>query len=351
MNLYDLGWMGAFLKHEVDESSLAKITGVHLNYFKAISKDGELNCYLSGKHHYEEGFKLTVGDWCLVHKNFVDEKNCNAAMIEKLIPRKSKISRMKVGGKEQIMAANVDYCFIVTSANNDFNINRLDRYLQLAKAGNVKPVIVLSKIDVCDNYESIYKELLDKFSGVDIFAISVVNNIGLDKIDLYTKEAGMTGVCLGSSGVGKSTLINYILGDSVQETREVREQDSKGKHTTTARELFFISTGGMIIDTPGIREVQLLTGDIEIKEKFNELSVLEQSCKFSDCGHDTEPGCAVKSALKEGSITDEELKSYFKLKSELERNEKKFDQDYKAEQSQKNKKLSKYIRDKNKFNK
>ena len=153
MNLIDLGWAGAFEKYEVDESALVKLTAVHLNYFKAISVNGELNCYLTGKHHHNNEFKLTVGDWCLVSKPFVDEKNCNAAMIDELIPRKSKISRMKVGGNEQIMAANVDYCFIVTSANHDLNLNRLDRYLQLAKAGNVKPVIVLSKVDICEDYK------------------------------------------------------------------------------------------------------------------------------------------------------------------------------------------------------
>ncbi len=344
MNLTDLGWTAAFSEHNVDKSNLAKITAVHLNYFKAISLDGELNCYLTGKHHYNDDFKLTVGDWCLINKKFVDEKNCNAAMIESLIPRKSKISRLKVGGNEQIMAANVDYCFIVTSANNDLNVNRLDRYLQLAKAGNVKPVIVLSKIDICGEYEDIHKSLQEKFSGVDVLAVSVKNNIGLEKVDEYIGKSGETGVCLGSSGVGKSTLINYILGANVQETREIREQDSKGKHTTTARELFFIPSGGMIIDTPGIREVQLLTGDIEIKDKFNELSDLERACKFNDCAHDTEPGCAIKMALKSGVTTDDELKSYFKLKRELEHNEKKLSKAHQAGQTIKNKKISKHIK-------
>jgi len=344
VKLSDLGWTDEFAQYDVNTESLVKIIAVHLNYFKAISVKGELNCYFSGKQHQAGEFKVTVGDWCVVHKEFTDEKNCAAAIIESLIPRKSKISRMKVGGVEQIMASNVDYCFIVTSANEDLNINRLDRYLQLARAGKVQPVIVLSKVDINENYNMIKEDLKTKFPGTDILAISVKQNIGLEGIHKYVNTAGQTGVCLGSSGVGKSTLVNYILGANVQATKKVSEHQAKGKHTTTSRELFFITGGGMIIDTPGIREVQLLTGDIEIKDQFNQLSELELQCKFSNCAHETEPGCAIKKALANEEFTSDELKSYFKLKKELERNEKKLDRQYQSNLSKKNKSISKHIK-------
>lgn len=216
---------------------------------------------------------------------------------------------------EQEMVANVDYVFIVTSLNNDFNSNRILRYAVMAKQGSAKPVVILTKADLCNNTEEYVNEAIKMLPDVKVHAISAVNKIGLEELAEYMKP-GITIALMGSSGVGKSTLVNALAGDEVMETKGIREYDSKGRHTTTYRQMFTLPSGVTIIDTPGMRELGISNSEEGIEETFADIRRLASECKFNNCRHISEPGCAVKKAVEEGLISAKRLKQYIRLKGE-----------------------------------
>lgn len=341
MSLGPLGWSDDFELYDSKVENAARITAVHRSHLRAVTANGEINL------HYPPKFpeSLAVGDWVITGPLYIDDQKQSAALVEELIPRKSKISRVGAGDRieEQVIAANIDIVFIVTSINQDFNLNRLQRYILLIKKGLAKPVILLSKADLKPSHTQIIEDL-SKQVGEEILIIpvSVLDKTGVDQIKDLTPE-GFTSVFVGSSGVGKSSLTNFLLGEEVQVVKEVRNDDDKGRHTTTSRQMFFIPNGGMIIDTPGIRGVSVFGSEEHLSETFHDVEELMTQCKFSDCKHSSEPGCAITNALKNKTLEESQWENYKKLSKEIAANNDKLK---KQKASQFNKKGKKSFRGK-----
>jgi len=268
---------------------------------------------LRGKDYFEARDKTalpTVGDWVLV----APADGTGVSPIEALLPRRSCLVRAAAGEKTipQPIAANVDLAFVVTSANLDLNVRRVERYLATVQSGGAAPVIVLNKIDLIADPAPLLARLAEVAPGVPVIATSAAYGDGVDRVRAHL--AGRTGVVVGSSGVGKSTLLNQLLGAAAQVVRTVRDDDDKGRHTTTRRELFFLDGGGVVIDTPGMRELKVwtepsTTGDDELG--FEDVTALSATCRFRDCTHTNEPGCAVRDA-----VPAERLAAWQKLRRE-----------------------------------
>lgn len=255
-----------------------------------------------------------MGDW-VVAEIRSGEGN---ATIHAVLPRRSKFSRKAAGNRvdEQIVAANFDYVFIVASMNYDLNARRFERYLTVAWESGGMPVLILSKADLSEDIEGIKRTMESMAPGVPVHAVSSVNGEGLEELDKYT-SSGKTIVFLGSSGVGKSSLLNKLAGHVLMDVKDIREDDSKGRHTTTYRQLVLMPSGCMIIDTPGMRELAVWDGDEGISATFNDIEELARQCRFSDCGHGNEPGCAVNRAIADGIMDKSRLESYRKLQNEI----------------------------------
>lgn len=243
------------------------------------------------------------------------ELNNEREVITSILPRKTKLSRKVAGNEviEQILASNIDYVFIVTSLNDDFNIARLERYLTFVYESGANPVFILTKSDVGEEVEEKITELEAISFGVPIFKVSIFNEESINSIKEYF-EKEIIATLVGSSGVGKSSLINKLLGNEVLETSGIREDDAKGRHTTTHRELFFLEKGA-IIDTPGMRELQFWGGDLS--NSFEDVESLITKCKFNDCTHTNEPKCAIRTAILTGELLEERFERYKKLQKEL----------------------------------
>lgn len=261
-----------------------------------------------------------MGDWVVVSLRVEEMK----ATIHKVLPRKSKFSR-KIAGintKEQIVASNIDTIFLVNALNKDFNARRIERYLIMAWESGATPVVLLSKADLSIDLEEKLIETEKVAVNVPIHVISAVDKRGFDELTQYL-QPGKTIALLGSSGVGKSTLLNFLAGENLQETKEVREYDDRGRHTSTSREMFILDNGAIMIDTPGMRELQLWGGADGISEAFEDIEELASNCKFSDCMHKKEPGCAIKKAIEDGIIDEKRFKNYVTLQKESKMFEKK----------------------------
>ncbi len=247
-----------------------------------------------------------TGDW--VQARWVEP---GLILIEEIEPRCSKIARRAAGrsGEEQVLAANVDIAFIVCGLDGDFNPRRIERYLAIAYDGNVRPVVVLSKADACADVAA----AIEQVRAEVLLVVSALTGEGFEALEAML-TSGVTAVLLGSSGAGKSTILNRLLGGERQLTGAVRESDSRGRHTTTSRELIFLPNGTAIIDSPGIREIQLLVSDEALGAVFDEIVELAAACRFGDCTHTNEPGCAVV-----GAVADDRLESFHKLQREAER--------------------------------
>jgi ribosome biogenesis GTPase / thiamine phosphate phosphatase len=316
-NLLELGLNEGYINEASsynEEFYLGRVSVQYKDIYKVFTEAGEVLARVSGKLSYSSNSTLdypVVGDWVLLDRS--DNKNGDA-IIHKVLSRKSYFSRKIAGSRfdTQIVAANIDYIFICTALNNDFNINRLERYIAVAWDSMAMPVIVLTKADLCEDINEKLREVEEVAVGIEILVTSSLNENGYEEIKEYIKS-GTTIAFIGSSGVGKSTLINKLLNEEVLKTNSVDEND-KGRHTTTHRELFLLAGGGVIIDTPGMRELGLMSADVD--KSFSNIEELERQCKFSDCTHRNEPECAVRKAIENGELDPERLERYRKLKRE-----------------------------------
>ena len=286
-------------------SIVARVTEVHRGSYKVICAHGECNARMKGSFYKMTGLAEdfpAVGDFVLINYNKIGD-----SQIIMLCPRKSKFSRPDYSGHaagyiktilEQVVAANFDYVFILASLNYDFNINRIMRYITAAWESGGIPVVVLTKLDVSEGYLGKLEKLREQALGVEVLAVSAVTGEGLEQLAPYM-EAEKTMVFLGSSGVGKSTLVNALAGEEIMKVNTIREDDSKGRHTTTHRQLILLENGVMIIDTPGMRELGMWEAENGLSETYSDIEELFQQCRFSDCTHQGEPGCAILTAIKE----------------------------------------------------
>ena len=253
-----------------------------------------------------------AGDWVLLRK--VDE---GRAIIHEVLQRKTKLSR-KVPGKkieEQVIATNVDVLFIVQGLDNNFNPARIERYLTIATAG-IQPVVVLNKSDLCPNVDELLAMVTQRLSNIPVIVTSAMQE-HLDAIRQYLQQ-GVTFAFVGSSGVGKTSIINGLMGSQLLKTNTIRETDSKGRHTTTRRELIIMDNGSILIDTPGMRELQLWSSESGLENAFSDIEELSTDCRFKDCSHQHEKGCAVMEAIEKGLIAADHYRNYLKLKREME---------------------------------
>ncbi len=316
----------------------------HRGAYDVLTDEGELRCDVPGRLYEEASTPAdlpAVGDWVAVAAR-PDER---AGTVQAVLPRRTKFSRKTAwqASEEQVLAANVDVVFIVSSLNEDLNLRRLERYLTLAWESGARPVVVLTKVDLADDVDAALAEVESVAFGAPAHAISSVTGEGLDALRAHLAP-GVTVALLGSSGVGKSTLVNTLAGEELLETREIRD-DGKGRHTTTRRELVQLPGGALVIDTPGMREIQLWVAEEGLDEAFSDVTELFERCRFSDCGHESEPGCAVKEALADGTLSPERWESYLKLQRELAHLERRLDKRAQAEERKRWKAMSAFARE------
>jgi ribosome biogenesis GTPase / thiamine phosphate phosphatase len=333
-----------------DEMILGRVALEHKRMYRVWTEHGELLCEVTGKFSFDavnrEDYPA-VGDWVILKPRVEEGKGT----IYTVLPRFSKFSRKSAGrtAEEQIVAANVDTIFLVNSLNEDLNLRRIERYLLLAWESGANPVIILSKADLSDDIEEKLSAVQAiAFGGVPVISISAEMMSGLEQLSPYL-QPGKTVALLGSSGVGKSTLTNRLLGDEKQVVQEIRGADDKGRHTTTHRELIQLPNGSILIDTPGMRELQLWESSEGLSETFSDIDELAEECRFRDCQHNDEPGCAVVGAIVEGALAPERLTSYNKLQKELSYIERKADKRAQTEVKNKWKNITKQMRQKKKF--
>lgn len=326
-NLKNIGYSDWF-ESRVDIEKMAahdvaRVISVHKDSYLISKGAGDVYAELSGHLSYTANSSAdlpTTGDW--VYADFYDDDT--HAIIDAVFPRRSLIKR-KTSGKlvdYQLIAANIDVAFIIQSANDNFNLRRLERYLVMVNESGITPVILLSKCDLLPEHEigEIKERIVAVAPQTTVVAFSNVSGDNINRIK-HLLLAGNTYCLLGSSGVGKTTLLNSILGSDQFETKTVSRKESKGRHTTTSRELVQLDNGALIIDTPGMRELGNMSVDTGIDETFSEILALSLSCKFSDCSHTNEKGCAILAAINSGELSEQRFQSYMKLKNESSFNE------------------------------
>ncbi|HEX2951057.1 MAG TPA: ribosome small subunit-dependent GTPase A [Armatimonadota bacterium] len=321
MNLTHLGWSEVFAQHFApyrEEAFLAaRVTLEQKNqYVVATETYGEIPAFVTGKFLYDtltrDDFPV-VGDWVAIRTIGQDDPQ---ATIHAVLPRVSKFSRTSVGnGGEQPIAANIYLAFLATGLDGNFNVRRIERYLLQTRKSQVQPVILLTKADVCPDIDARLQEVRQVAGNAPVYAVSTLAGSGLAEVTAYL-QPGVTVALIGSSGVGKSTLLNYLLGSEVMRTQEVRADDSRGRHTTSFRQLFLLPSGAALIDTPGMRELQLWGDTDGLLNTFPEIEALSRRCRFADCRHGEEPGCAVQAALESGELEADRFASYQKLQRE-----------------------------------
>jgi ribosome biogenesis GTPase len=321
MKLELLGWndffASSFAINRQQQYTVGRVAVEHKNLYIVYSEYGELTAEVTGKLRYQAvGYQdfPAVGDWVVIQVRESEKK----ATIYDILPRKSKFSRKLAGAKteEQIVATNVDIVFLVSGLDKDFSLRRIERYLILAWESGANPVIVLNKADLAEDVDRTVLEVESIAPGVPIIPLSAIDRQGLEALSDYL-QSGKTVALLGSSGVGKSTITNQLIGSKILATQSVRQADSRGRHTTTHRELILLPSGGLIIDTPGMREIQIWGGDEGLQETFTDIETLSQQCHFRNCQHQNEPGCAVQQALNEGILDDRRFSNYQKLQKEI----------------------------------
>jgi len=341
MAVFGLSDRFAVLAKEYADLRVGRVLSQEKGLYRVISEYGEQLAKTSGKFRYEvkniSGFPA-VGDFVMMDC----VKSNSHAIIHHVLPRKSAFIRKSAGTAhtEQVVAANIDNVFICMSLNNDFNPHRLERYLSVCWESGAVPVVVLTKADLCKDIKEKRLAVEAVTMGADVLVTSAIEEDGYQQILQYIK-AGWTIAMIGSSGAGKSTLINRLLGENRIETNGLRNDD-KGRHTTTKRELFLLPNGGLVIDTPGMRELGLWDAVGGVSKTFSDVKELSVNCRFKDCSHTSEPGCAILSAIESGELSAERLKSYRKLKAENAYAED--SESYLAAKEQKVKDISKFVK-------
>lgn len=320
MSLRDYGWNdffeNAFKNLNDPKLQPARVLLSGSGVFGLAGEAGDLSGSLAGRlrHLADNVAEIpAIGDWVAVSAD-----SGGAARIENLLPRRTKLSRQVAGrrSEEQVVAANVDLVLIVMGLDGDYNLRRLERFLSTVWDSGARPAVLLNKSDLCDDADTRRAEVQRTAPGVPVLLSSLAEDRGVDAVreQLRARE---TAVLVGSSGVGKSTLINRLLGAQVQKTREVRSGDGRGRHATTHRELFRLAQGALLIDNPGIRELQLWADESSLAHSFPDIDALAETCRFRDCSHRTEAGCAVLEAARNGTLDPARLQNYHSLQKEL----------------------------------
>lgn len=297
---------------------VARVIAEHKEAYDTINKDGQYSARITGKRMFEAASREdypAVGDWVAV-----TELDAERAVIRGILPRRTIIKRKYSGKNEtQVIAANIDVAFVIESVDRDYNLNRFERYFAIAKDGGVEPAIILNKIDLISKEEldSKLTQIEDRFSGVEVVSTSTLTNNGLDKLKACML-AKKTYCFLGSSGVGKSSLINKLLGENAIKTKSISLSTGKGRHTTTGRQMYFLENGAIVIDNPGMREVGMADTGAGIDNLFGEMTALAKRCKYADCTHVHESGCEILSALRSGKLDEGRYSNYIALRKEAD---------------------------------
>jgi ribosome biogenesis GTPase len=342
-DLYELGWNPHFEQHMEPHRAAGLVPGrvaiQHRGGYVVYTANGETTARLPGRMRNDETDLPAPGDWLALR----ELPNEPGTIVEAVLPRTSKFSRHEAGKvtREQVVAANVDVAFLVSALNQDLNPRRIERYATTAWSGGASPVIVLTKPDLCDDLAAALAEVETVALGIPVHVVNGLTGEGAAAVAAYL-DGNKTAALLGSSGAGKSTLLNHLAGVELQRVAEIRH-DGKGRHTTTVRHLFPIPGGGLVLDTPGMRELQLWADD-GIDQTFTDVAELAQACRFNDCTHEREPGCAVMAAHADGRLPTERLESYRKLQRELHHLRLAQDRRAAAEQRRQWKVLSKSMR-------
>jgi ribosome biogenesis GTPase len=314
-SLGQLGWRPFFSQqltlNELETLRSARVVSVQRNALDTVSEPGLLRVTLPGAL-LQSGLAtvVAVGDWVLVEPD--------TARVTRILERQSVIARLAAGDetRQQLIAANIDTLFVVTSCNDDFNVSRLERYFALAFEAHIEPVVVLTKADLCSGVDEYLDQLRVAAPRVVAMAIDATSRDASNALADWVAP-GQTVAFVGSSGVGKSTLVNTLLGAGVQSTGGIREDDAKGRHTTTSRQMLALPSGAWVIDTPGMRELKIGAAEEGVRAVFDDIEVLAQSCRFRDCVHDGEVGCAVLAAINSGQLDERRLRSFQKLQREV----------------------------------
>ena len=353
MSLSRWGWNSYFeaMWNEAERANVApaRVVSQQRNCWRVAGTFGECLAEATGKLRHQaaedavEGADWpAVGDWLVVELR----GSSDLAAIRTVLPRQNRFTRKAAGKRieEQVIAANIDTALVVSALDGDFNPRRVERYIAQCWESGVRPVLLLNKADACENTKEKATEMERVALGVAVYVVSAKTGEGMDEVERLLKP-GQTFVMLGSSGVGKSTLTNWLLGKSLQKVNEVRANDARGRHTTTTRELFALPCGALLIDTPGLRELQLWNADEGVAQAFAEIENLAGRCRFKDCGHETEPGCAVQAAVQEGTLDSARFENRKKLLREQEFLRRKVDPAARSEEKRRIKKLMAGVRE------
>jgi len=343
IKLEDMGYSEFFKNKRIavtDKNLIsARIIAEHRESYILRSELSKYSAKITGKMMFTASSREdypAVGDWILIKP--VDKEQ---AVIHEILPRRTVLKRKSAGKTDvQIIASNIDVAFIVQSPDRDYSLNRFERYFSLAESGRIKPAVVLNKIDLIEESELEYiiYELRDRFKDINIYTTSTVTGNGIADLNKDIKR-GLTYCFLGSSGVGKSSIINRLIGENLIKTGKISSHTNRGRHITTHRQVFMLNNGGLLIDNPGMREIGVLDSKTGIKSVFSEIQELSKNCKFSDCTHTHEPGCAVLEAIKSGDLDESKYENYLKLEKENE-----FNTMTRIEKRQKDREFGKFIK-------